>query len=93
MSEARPIIVAFSDNEDLGLVLKASERGRMEDTISITLKGCAIVRLVLRVLPAAGFATPVPVGSKGFDFEFFQSFTRDHGRLSVMIAAVHVNKV
>jgi hypothetical protein len=90
--ETGSIVVAFGHNEDLGLVLKSPKGSGVEDAISITLKRSAIVRLIFLELAAARIATPVSIRCEGLGLEFFQSFARDHGRLSLMIAAVDVNK-
>ncbi len=92
MRKTGPIVVAFGDDEDLSLVFQPPEGGGVKDAIPITLKRGAIVRLILWKIPAAGIAAPKPIWSEGLGFELFQSFARDHGRQSLMIAAIDVNK-
>src|SRR3954451_18471468 len=53
VSQAGAIMVALVIDEDLGLVLEAPERGRMDDAVAVALKRRAQVAFRLRVEPAA----------------------------------------
>ena len=52
MCEPRAVVIAFVENEDLGLVLEAAERGRMDDAVAVAAEGAAALARGLGVEPA-----------------------------------------
>ena len=52
MGEPRAVMVAFVEHEDLGLVLEAAERGRMDDAVAVAAERAAA--LADRLGDAAG---------------------------------------
>ena len=60
--QPRPVMIALVVDEDLGLVLKPAERGRMDDAIAVPLERRTHVALRLRMEPAAAVFRMCRVG-------------------------------
>ena len=56
MREPRAVMIALVEDEDLGLVLEAAERGRMDDAVAVAAEGAAALARGLGMEPAAAMA-------------------------------------
>src|SRR5688572_11180092 len=72
MGEARPKVIAFVVDEDLGLIFEAPKARGVQDSIPVPLKGCTVFRLVIQIGTALRIPAAHAVRSKAFIFYLFK---------------------
>ena len=84
-------MVALVEDEDLGLMLEAAERGRMDDAVAIAAEGAAAFAGRLGVQPAAALRRIAGVGRAGY-CSFHRSWpcrAAMAGQLTLAVAALN----
>ena len=76
VGEPRAIIIAFVIDKNLRFIFETSESGCMQDTVSVTLKGCPIIRFIFLDDSPFGNLTPCTIWRQSLVFEIFQLHAR-----------------
>src|SRR6185503_6092457 len=72
MREARPKVIAFVVDEDLGLIFEAPKTCCVKDSIPVPLKRCTVFRLVIQIGAAFRIPAAHAIRSKAFVFYLFK---------------------
>jgi hypothetical protein len=66
VGEAGSEVVTFEIDEDLSLVFQSAKGGGVQDAITITLEGCAVLRLAIKIGAAFCVLAAHSIRSEGF---------------------------